>query len=535
MNERNGRTRRQVLGPSLSDITDAYKCSRTAVFEVRSAGHAGFRTFCTSLGRFLGTIRGTGDEYWLPLIRHLQRFKFDISATPVRFAVIGRASAERHSAVATQYAGCERLYPVVASQVRELLDRVQELSILNDAPLLDCLRKCVDEAPGSDGTAVVIAEPRLVSLVEREFRSVPTLRLLEILTPPQLRSPHCYSRLFLIGPGRGYPDHVVAAPRATRVTSVHFGWMTGSRRAARLLPRQHGRDVSEATDASNLADSPVRSEIDEATASATSESTADVDWLWYAGSGLSDLARAAGADQDAERHELIRALPVALEGDGAVFLDAEDGASAMVIDLEERGKRRVRRVATLEIEEGMFVLLRAGGGGDLVVPVADSLLKERAAECRRLQLDWKRRLRERIRASNLLEVSVALLDHGALRANESNLRRWVWERSIRPDSQNDFSAILRLVGLANQIDKYVAAMRLIERAHAKAGQAIRRVLLERVHCSDLGELERLGVMEFDIPGAHSGRMIAARVKRVGKETVPVNASQVGRPFDRGGM
>jgi hypothetical protein len=308
--------------------------------------------------------------------------------------------------------------------------------------------------------------------------------------------------------------------------------MTGVRREATLFPHQRVPGL-----ATHPAQTDGRAEVVVETQSEAFPGdhapTEDIDWLWYSGSGLSDLARRVSATEETDRHDAIRAIPVALEGDRAAFLEAEDGASVMVIDLEERGKRRVRRVPTADIEEGMFILLRVGGGGDLIVPVADSLMKERAPDCRRLQSDWKARLRERIRASSLFEASIALLEHGSLRANESNLRRWAWERSIKPDRREDFCAILRLVGLEAETEKYFAAMRLIERAHAKAGQAIRRVLLERVRTSDLGDLERLGAMEFDIPGAHAGRMLAARVLRVGEEPVFVNASYVGRPFERG--
>lgn len=525
------RQRRPVVGPSLGELTEAYFCASSAAFEARVVGHRLFHAFCVSLGSFAGALRASPDDYWMPLMRHLQRFKFDVSATPVPFAAIGRAAAGRHAAVVAQYAGCEGIYPALASHARKLLDHIREISTLSDAPLLERLRASAEER-ASSRSAIVIAEPRLVPLVEGELRAVPVLRHLAIITPAQLRAPRCYDRLFVVGPGRAFPDYVAVAPRAVRVTAVHFGWMAGVRRAPAPFPNQ--RVAGGATHGPDTDDRPELVSETETEASPNDDlPTEDIDWLWYAGSGLSDLARRVSASEETDRHDAIRAIPVALEGDRAVFLDAEDGASVMVIDLEERGKRRVRRVPTADIEEGMFILLRAGGGGDLIVPVADSLMKERAPECRRLQSDWKARLRERIRASSLFEASVALLEHGALRANESNLRRWAWERGIKPDSREDFCAILRLIGLEAETDKYFAAMRLIERAHAKAGQAIRRVLLERVRSSDLGDLERLGAMEFDIPGAHAGRMLAARVLRVGEEPAVINPTYVGRPFERG--
>jgi hypothetical protein len=234
-----------------------------------------------------------------------------------------------------------------------------------------------------------------------------------------------------------------------------------------------------------------------------------------------------------QRHDLIRALPVALEGGRAVFLDAEDGATVLVLDLAERGKSRVRRIPTADIEEGVFVLLRAGGGGDYVLPVADAVLGRRATECRKLQRDWKTRLRAQVEVHGLFETSIALLEHGGVRAEEGNVRRWMWDRNIRPREYADFLAIMRLTGLDADVTRYWNTMALIERAHIKAGQLIRRMLLEQVMKSDLTELERIGSMEFDLPGTGTGRMVAFRVVRSASDPVVISAANVGRLLNAG--
>jgi hypothetical protein len=76
-------------------------------------------------------------------------------------------------------------------------------------------------------------------------------------------------------------------------------------------------------------------------------------------------------------------------------------------------------------------------------------------------------------------------------------------------------------------------MALIERAHIKAGQLIRRMLLEQVMKSDLAELERVGSMEFDLPGTGTGRMVAFRVVRSASEPVVISAANVGRVLNAG--
>ena len=111
----------------------------------------------------------------------------------------------------------------------------------------------------------------------------------------------------------------------------------------------------------------------------------------------------------------------------------------------------------------------------------------------------------------------------------------MWERSIRPRGYADFLAIMRLVGLADEAPHYWSAMAQIDSAHIKAGQLIRRMLLEQVTKADLAELDRVGSMEFDLPGRGTGRMIACRAIRVSDEPIMVAASHAGRLFAAGEM
>lgn len=510
-------------GAALQHIGDAYRCFQSATIEHVYVDHAGFRHYCAGVGRFLRGLRDNDDEYWTPLVRHLQRFKYDLASAQTAFQMVGQICADRQHAARSRYKHGERLYGDLGGLANELLDLVDALSASPDAPLKDALIASLEPHDGKTN-ALLVSESRLIPFVSRELEAVPTLRELSILSAQQLRAPRCYERLYLVGSGRAFPDYVFAAPRATLIRAIHFRWLPPLRPRRNLFAASDARLGSPAPAQSATVIEPVPDDANQ-----TIEELND--WQWYAGAGLSKFAESVSARHAVQRHEAIRALPVALEGGLAVLLDAEDGSSTLVIDLQERDKGRVRRVATADVEEGMFVLVRAGGGGDLIVPVADALLKDRAGECRSLQKEWKTRLRERIRAKSLFEVSIALLDLGSTRANESNVRNWAWDRSIRTEDIADFRAILRLVGLEGDTDRYWDAMSLIDSAHTKAGQAIRKLLLERVRSTDASELERLGAMEFDLPGQHAGKMIAARVLKVADQPVLVHPSEVGRPFE----
>jgi hypothetical protein len=222
-----------------------------------------------------------------------------------------------------------------------------------------------------------------------------------------------------------------------------------------------------------------------------------------------------------------------LEGDQVVFLEAEQGATALVLDLEEAEDHRLARVATSDLTAGMYVLLRAAGGGDYIIPVADAQLGAQAEQLRAMQREWKARLREVVRRSSLFEVSVRLLDLRSRRADETNLRRWIWERSIRPNDRADFDAIMALIGLEAHSEQYWRAMERIDRAHLKAGQVIRRELLTQVRQADLSRLEASGSMEFEIPGVVAGSLVACRVLMVSDNIVNVPSWQLGRPIATG--
>jgi hypothetical protein len=232
-------------------------------------------------------------------------------------------------------------------------------------------------------------------------------------------------------------------------------------------------------------------------------------------------------------HEEIDARGFLLEGDWAVFLEGDAKASALVIDLTVDDGESVRRIPISNIEAGMFVLVRTSGGGDYIVPVADEILGPEAQQVRDYQKEWKERLRLVVAARGLFATSIHLLDNGSTLANEMNVRNWMSPRNIRTSGYNDFLAIMRLIGLESEAAEYWSAMGKIVNAHHRAGKQIRDALLDQVRQTDLRELERLGQMEFELPGAESGSLTAYRVEAVLPDLVSVRWNRIGRPFPAG--
>lgn len=482
--------------------------------------HGLFREFCAASAGFARVLaESVRDPYWLPLTRSVRRFRFDCSAAPIPFSAV--RIPYRLSELRARYANCQSVYPQVRNLVLELLDRLEALMENRENPMLGVLAEQVDR--DTDQTTAVLCDARLLTPVRAALAAVPELSRMEAVAQHKLRSNVWHKTMVLFGAPSWYDDFVFGAPRSDSVRLIRYAWVPGRVPRTSLFTA-----VAVVDERGPYVD-------------AEHESVADV--LDTEGirpeDGLSELLLAGvGLDErrgndEPEILEQVRAVPTLLEGERAVFLEAEDDSTVLILDLEEEDRRRVHRIPVADLTEGTFVLLRSGGGGDYVLPVADVLLGARAAELRAMQQEWKKRLRELVRRSSLLEVSVRLLDLGSRRADEGNLRRWMWGRSIRPQDRSDFNAIMRVIDLNSEADRYWTAMTLIDRAHLRAGQVIRKALLQQVRKADLSDLERIGSMEFDLPGAAVARMIACRVVKVGRETVKVSTHHVGRLLEIG--
>ena len=223
-----------------------------------------------------------------------------------------------------------------------------------------------------------------------------------------------------------------------------------------------------------------------------------------------------------------------LEGEIVVPLDAAEGANATVLMLNEDEADPVQRVPVNDIQPGMFLLVRTGGGGEYVVLVADRILGEHSDRAREVQRDWKDRLRRRVRQDGLPLVVRVLKDHGSRRANHANVRNWMSFRRIKTADPKDFQGIMRLIGLVDRFDDYWTTMTLIDRAHRSAGHLIRRQLLAAVRNADLRDLEKLGRMDFDLPGVEGVHLSAVRIQSVHPQTFEVDVAGLGHPFEMDG-
>jgi hypothetical protein len=483
--------------------------------------------FCILLEQFERQVRqeeGGENEYWSFFFRRLRRCRFELCAAPLSANYLERRADDLQHELRQQLTHCAVQYPTWAVRAQDLLERAILLLQKGTLPLLTAI-KTLAASSGSDGTAVLIKDARLLAASQEALGSCENLRGVEVVSLADLRGQICYERLIIVGPPRWFPDYVFAAPRAREITVLVYDWIRDHWKLEPAFVRStRGKTTGWRQVGLTLEGH------DSGLATATQITAQDL----LPKAQLGDLVPGTGSQAGGRgSHEEVDARGFLLEGDWGVFLEGEAKASALVIALTADEGEPVRRIPIGDIEPGMFVLLRTSGGGDYIVPLADEILGPEAQQVRAYQQEWKERLRSLVAARGLFATSSRLLDAGSTRANEMNVRNWISPRNIRTWDYEDFLAIMRVTGLESEAEEYWSAMGKIVKAHHRAGKQIRDALLDQVRQTDLRKLERLGQMEVDLPGAQSGSLTAYRVEAVLPDLVSVRWNRIGRPFQVG--
>lgn len=506
---------------SISDANDIYACCESVRIRRYKVSHKDFKAFCVLLGEFDRRIKKEVDEndyYWNFFLRRLRRYRFELCAAPLPFNHSTIYSPSSFEALESHLDKCDLLYPEgYGKTAHELLSLAYKLVNSADNPMMDFIN--TKEALGHDERILVIKEPRMVPPVEELLAIHPMMRDISIKVPSQLRGPECYARMIVIGPTRWFPEYVYHAPRSSNISVLHYDWIMDRLEPDQVFlsePDEEGKD-GESPGIGGQAIVVEGNLLPE-------ELLPRVDWNQISTS-------LSGASPVDAKQEDIRAKLFLLEGGMAVFLDAEEGASSIVIDLEEEDESQIRRIPVSDIRHGVFVLLRTEGGGDYIVPLADRILGEEAQRLRKMQKSWKNLLGDAVMSTSLSEVIFDLQKNGSIRANVTNIRNWISYRSIRTHDYEDFAAIMRLTGLGDNTQEYWEAMGMIDSSHRKAGRIIRKMLLKLILTSELDELEREGRMTFELPGVDSASMTAFRVVNISPEFSTVPAYRIANPFE----
>lgn len=502
-----------MMTKSITNVDEIYLCCKKADINIHSITFPELRTLFISIDRF---IRSLGeiyeDPFWYPKMRLLKRYRFDISAAPLTDVLLKRMTLDLFGTLKSYSSMISLMYPDFSSPYSNLLDEINKISNLKLDRLLEELSEVANKE-NLERSAIVIKESRLIPPVEKAASKIKSLYRCDIVNFINLREDVCYNHLFIIGPPSWYPDFIFTSPRARKLEIIKYSWIRGTRKLDNVFLKplkQKGSVIN----ISDIDDDVVINPDDLLP-------TLDISRI------IADVKNHANYEED---DEYINARLFLLEGDLAVLLEADESSSVLVLDLDEDRSNSLIRVRTNDIEIGSFILLRTSGGGDYILPIANRIMEDYSDIARERQKVWKEKLRGLVRQYGIIHVVSELRQRGSTRANETNVRNWMSFRSIKTQDYIDFNAIMEFIGLNESGEDYWKTMEVIDRAHKSAGFHIRKLLLEKVKKSNLEKLERLGMMEFQIPDEDAGSITAFRIIAISDKVMQVSTIRIGYPF-----
>jgi hypothetical protein len=493
-------------------ITDLYTCNYKTRIRTVLLSNDAIKLYSMQISKIENVlIEIADDEPWRGLLRRLKTLRFELYATPLPKDYLKSHIEEINQEIiyVTKYSSL--IFPAATELLKEIQKVLLNLSESWNTQLIR-IREIIIET-GNVKAAIVVKEPKLVTLAESAIS--PTDNLL-VLTPPLLRESIIYDLIFVIGPPRWFPEYVFSAPRSKNIFIFQFKWIQANWRPEKIFENP----VIQSFSTEYTYEAPPSEEFD--TELLTSEN------LLPPGVDIDRLSLMASLETQ-DRFDYIEARLYVLENNWAVFLEADDKSIITIIDLDV-DINPIRRINIGNLETGMFILLRTSGGGDFIIPVANRILGNESEIAREFQKEWKMLLRTYVRRLGVQKTNTKLIELGSHLANPMNLRNWMSERSIRTEDIDDFSAIMKLIGLERDIALYWEMLKKIDRAHRLAGHQIREMLLEQVKTTSIRDLKKMGMMDFNIPGENVS-ITAFRVNRIEDKVNQVMPWRIGNPIE----
>jgi hypothetical protein len=434
---------------------------------------------------------------------------------------------------------CEIIYPDVLSNARSLLENLEQLLHLFTNPLFDTFSAIIKQNKWYK-TALLLKESRLIPSLEELLSKCHIRANIKIIVPQQLRGLESYDRLIMIGSPYWFPEYILTAPRASTIEIVHYCWIGRKWKQKPVFLGSLTSPLLKLTSEGNNNSENVKLNLEKENSLNVIEP--EKIFLptinWDALTKKNPVLKLNTNDVDSEN---VPAKLLLLERNtSAIFLGRE--SKAFVIDLygevdelQKDSNSKVKKLKVTELKPDLLILLKTGGGGDYIIPVADRILKQSGEDVekfRDLQKEWKNLLKIAVRRNSLQTVSQDLVKLGShLAKHEINIRNWMSSVSIGPREDKDFEAILQYLDLGKRINEFKNAVDLIRHAHQQAGHHIRKLLLQKVSQADLTKLEQMGVMEFELEQADGVSMTAWRVVDIDSKLHEVPASEIGQVFE----
>jgi hypothetical protein len=507
----------------LSQVDSIYDNSQKCQIKFYPIAHQKLKHFCfglSHLDRQIYRENLNDDSFWQDFLLTFKRYRFELCSTPIPFnspEIIDKINLEH---LQKQLKRIKLIYSEeIYHLTQEVFDQFYALIQSSDNPLLDYVDQHLSLSSHKRlYLPVLLRRSKQVNLVKKYLSSK-----LELLTPSKLRDCQCYDQLIVIGCTRWFPEYIFTAPRAREIDIIHYDWFKDKWKSQPVFVCSSNIEQENDLVPDNSRKKPEPEKLPSNQLAPEEVLPPKID--------LNQLAKQYSSSS--ERSDEIEAYLFSLDGDNAVFLDKD--SKAFIIDLAEEDESLVARKPVNEIEQDMFILLRTKGGGDYIKDTANKILHQSGEDyhtLRKLQQEWKLSLKNMIKRTNLHSVCVRLGKEGCkLAESEINIRNCLSANYIKPNNENDFKMILRVIGLGDRFDELYNAATLISKAHKKAGHHLGKLIRDNIENYDLTQLEQHGIMEFTLDEEDSGSLTAFRVLDISKDTIFVPFYQHSKPFE----
>ncbi|MFX4263087.1 hypothetical protein ACOBQJ_12945 [Pelotomaculum propionicicum] len=510
---------------TLNKAVKIYDCAAACSACWYPLKHPLFQSFCKLLQQFDRRASAVeGEDYWSSLLRVLKRLRFSFSTTPISFDRTEMYPVGFFETVNWYKQRYIHVYPTYEVILEPLLDTLNQMVQLKQNPPMDKIEALTNP---QEKVAILLKDSRIISLIEAELCSRQRLGNIKLVTSNYLKGMDCYDRLILVGPSYLFPPSILNSPRAKEVDILHYEWIRdrwendsfflgSDGMNLKIKIRKATKEVENTTDKAPVQENQWCLEVGELLQS--------IDWV---------KVREVFSSEVSESYtEGVQAFPILLDGGQVAFLESKEEERVWTIDLDDESSSKVKRIPTLEIRQGMFLILRTAGGGDYMITLAEQMLGDKLDQIKNAQLTWKSLLRKAVESKGIHKIISELLSLGSVIANEPNIRNWMSERNISPKNPADFKAIMNLIKLPYKTEEYWQIARTLETAHRIAGLRIGKMLLKLIVSASLDELERVGRMDFELTGLDGGSLTAFRVEEISHETYLVPTARIGRLLER---
>lgn len=511
---------------TLAAISELYRTVDLAIISHYRLDDEAFLDYSAALQDLIKEMGPDGESaIAAPVLRYLKRLRYTLTTTPLLPARVADLVVPPTGWPEQQRSTFALAHPGHVARLDEAWDLFSRYRAAETTGLRDALAQRVVQALDEEGvtsSSIVVGDVRWLDETQAALRQLlpDHWERTVLLHHRALRNVAVHEVLFLLGPARWYPQHVLTTPKAPTIEVLSYGWV---RDDVDLAPSFDGPGVK--------ATKPVPSTRLARKASRVTSRRPEIDLDdLLPGFTRGEFTRAAEHEGASSRLEAARVF--VLEGGWGVFLSDERDSRAFVLDQDERGNVEVHQKRVTDIQVDEYLVVRTQGGGDYVRAVADSLLDAEARPLRALQARWKDALNDHVDRYGYTDISRGLQGLGLNKASPSNVARWASQRSIGPGEPGDLEIIFNYVELHGQsVAEHWDALEALRAAHRDAGLHIREQLIEAAEACDLGELERAGSLTFEIEGVEAGALLAARVDQVGAESYEVPAYRIGDPFE----